>query len=607
MRGARGINPLWSAPVAGFLAVALIPVSPLKAASPVRFAGELSGLVTDNGGRPQTGALVMLFNRQERLLQRIATDTGGSFSFADLLPDLYSVRVTLSSFVPASRDRVQVKPGMRSLLEVNLSRVFSSVQLISTVPAAGGLMNDNWKWTLREDSSLRPILRLLPALHDPRQQSASSAKTAVFSDSRGLVRISASDGAETDASSGAADLGTQFAFATSVYGGNHVQVSGNLGYAPGGGSPAAALRTTYSRDFLGAAPAVSVTVHQLFVPLRVGQSLTAVAPGDSALPALRTLAVSFADKTELTDSLTAEYGVELDNVSFLDHLHYLSPYGKLTYALPRGKVDFIYTSGNARPELGMGSSDGNADLQRDLAVLAVLPRVTLDGGHANVQRGENYEMGVTQRFGSREYRVAAWREDVRNVALTIANPEVDGFSGDLLPDMFSNSAFFNAGRFQSIGYTASVTQDLGDNYKVTVIYGSSGVLAARPGLTPIASADDLRRALETDHRPGVTLRASGTVKATGTRFVTSYQWTDYGSSMPGPLFSTQSSRPEPGWNVMVKQPMPSFPGLPWHMEATAELRNLLAQGYLPLATVEGPPLLLVNTPRSFRGGLAFVF
>ena len=48
-------------------------------------------------------------------------------------------------------------------------------------------------------------------------------------------------------------------------------------------------------------------------------------------------------------------------------------------------------------------------------------------------------------------------------------------------------------------------------------------------------------------------------------------------------------------------------GVPWRMEASAELRNLLAQGYLPVSLANGQQLLLVNTPRSFRGGLAFVF
>jgi hypothetical protein len=586
-------------------------VSLAKAGAPIRFAGELSGLVTDYAGQPRAGALVLLFNRQDHLLQRIPTDIGGNFTFDDLLPDLYSIRVTLENFVPAMRDHVQVRPGMRSLLEVNLSKVFSSVQLLSTLPSAGGLMGDDWKWVLRSDSSLRPVLRMFPVSSGAAFGTAAGSanaddaeKTAVFSESRGLVKISASDGAQMVGNTGEADLGTQFAFATSMYGGNHLQVSGNVGYAAVTGSPDAALRTTYSRDFLGSTPAVSVTLRQMFVPMRAGMGSGSAPEG--SLPALRTLAVSYADKTQLSDVLSAEYGFELDMVSFVDRLHYLSPWARLNYAVPRGTIDFTWTSGNARPELGMSASDQNADLQRDLAALAALPQVTLGNGQSKVQRGEDYELGFSQRFGSREYRVSVYSENVGNTALTVANPASGLFPGDLMPDLFSNSALFDAGRYQSTGYMASVTQDLGDSYKITATYGSIGVIALNTD-AGIESANDLRRALEDSHRPALTLRGTGTVKTTGTRFIASYEWTDYRSSLPGPLFATQSPRPEPGLNIIFRQPIPQIPGVPWRVEASAELRNLLAQGYLPISLADGQQLVLVNTPRSFRGGLAFVF
>jgi hypothetical protein len=601
MRGARGINRRWT-PAAGVLAVVLIPVSSLVAGeAPVRFAGELSGLVTDSSGKPQAGAQVMLFNKQDRLLQRSATDIGGTFSFDELIPDLYAVRVSFASFVPAMRDRVMVKPGMRSLLEVNLSRLFSSVQLVSTVPAAGGLMSDDWKWTLRSDAALRPILRFLPASGlGSRSLDSNPDKAAIFSGSHGLVRISASDGAQTSGDNGEADLGTQFAFATSLHGGNRLQVSGDVGYGASALSPAASFRTTYSRDFMGTSPAVSVTMRQLYVPFRTS-STTQTA--DSA-PVLRTLAVSYADKTEISDVLTAEYGFELDMVSFLDRLHYLSPYARLNYAVGKGKIDLTWTSGNARPELGIAGDDPNADLRRDLAALSVMPRVTLENGGTHVQRGDDYEIGVTQTFGSREYRVAAYNERVTNTSLMIANPEPGLFGGDLLPDLFSNSALFNAGTFDRTGYMVSATQNFGDYYKITATWGSVGVIEAHPVGT-IQTAEDLRNAIGAANRQAVTLRASGTVHHSRTRFVTSYQWADYRSAMPGPQYSTGSSRPEPGLNVMLHQPIPSLFG--WRVEASAEVRNLLAQGYLPLTMANGQQLLLVNTPRTFRGGLAFVF
>jgi hypothetical protein len=152
---------------------------------------------------------------------------------------------------------------------------------------------------------------------------------------------------------------------------------------------------------------------------------------------------------------------------------------------------------------------------------------------------------------------------------------------------------------------ASVTQNLGDDYRVSATYGSLGVFEVRP-VGAIETADDLRKAMEASSRQAVTFRVSGTVRRhLGTRFMTSYQWANYRSAMPGPQYSTGSSRPEPGLNILVRQPVPALFG--WRVEASAEVRNLLAQGYLPLTMGDGQQLLLVNTPRSFRGGLAFVF
>jgi hypothetical protein len=292
-------------------------------------------------------------------------------------------------------------------------------------------------------------------------------------------------------------------------------------------------------------------------------------------------------------------------VSFLDRLHYFSPYARLNYALPYGMLDLTYTSGNARPELGLSPNDQNADLLRELAALSLVPRVTLTGGRARMQRGDDYEVGYTERFGSREVRVSMYNESVSNNTLTIAHPDINLFPGDLVPDLFSNSALFNAGRFETTGYTASVTQDLGDNYKLTATYGTVGVMAPRNSI-PVATAEDLRSFMQASQRPAFTLRASGTIRETGTRFIASYQWADYSSALPGPQFLTQSSRSGPGLNFMVRQAIP-IPGLPWHMEASAEMRNLLAQGYLPVNMAGGRNLLLVNTPRSVRAGLAFVF
>jgi hypothetical protein len=584
--------------------------TPLQAATPVRFSGAVGGLVTDNAGKPQPGASVSLFNQQARLLQRAYTDLSGNFSFGDLLPDLYSIQVSMASFVPANKDRVQVRPGMRSLLSVSLSRMFSTIQVVSTVPAPGGLMSDDWKWALRADSSLRPVLRLVPAdagnkpPRPPADPTTASARTAVFHDSSALVRISASDGAQAQAATGEADLGTQFAFATSMYARNQLQVSGNVGYGSMTGTPATAIRTTFSRATGDDRPTVSVTMRQMNLPVRLGQSVTGSSASDGPSPALRTLSVSFSDKAQLRDSISFEYGSELDSISFIDHLQYFSPWARLTYAAPHGRVDMTFTSGNAHP--GLGSLDPNDGLQTELAALALLPRLSMTDGHLKVQRGDDYEVGYSDVIGATEYRISGYHQYVANTTLTIANPDGDLFTGDLLASLFSSSAIFNAGNVSTSGYTVSATRGLGPNYKITAAYGLLGVMNPDTS-SDIASAEDLRRMIRTSHRQALTARAAGTIRATGTRFLASYQYADLQSSIPIASFSTQPDRVEPGLNIAIRQPIGWIPGMAGRLEATAEMRNLLAQGYLPLSLTDGRQILIVNTPRIFRGGLAFVF
>jgi hypothetical protein len=40
---------------------------------------------------------------------------------------------------------------------------------------------------------------------------------------------------------------------------------------------------------------------------------------------------------------------------------------------------------------------------------------------------------------------------------------------------------------------------------------------------------------------------------------------------------------------------------------SAELRNLLAQGYLPVSSPDGRRLWLIQLPRAVRGGISFIF
>ena len=147
-------------PVAGLLAGLLLLTLPVIAATPAKLSGALAGSVTNTTGIPQMGATVLLFNRQERLCERALTDAEGKFTFASLIPDVYSIRVSLPAFVTAFKDNILVQPGVRSLLNVSLANLFSSIQLVPPAPGDRAVMTEDWKWVLRTASSTRPVLRL---------------------------------------------------------------------------------------------------------------------------------------------------------------------------------------------------------------------------------------------------------------------------------------------------------------------------------------------------------------------------------------------------------------------------------------------------------------
>jgi hypothetical protein len=317
-------------------------VSQAAAASPLRLSGAITGVVTDALGIPQMGASVILYNRQDRMSEKVTTNDRGEFQFASLFPDLYSIRVTLATYLPAFRQNILVQPGMRSVLNVNLNGVFSTIQFSYPALENGSLITDDWKWVLRSGAATRPVLRFLDkdiggATLDPN--SNETHHSTAFSDTRGILKVSAGEGGLLTSIGNEADLGTAFALATSLYGNNFLQVSGNVGYGSQTGVPTAAFRTSYSRTVAGETPMVSLTMRQLFVPARMGASLSG---NESALPMLRTMSASFDDRAQVADNITMQYGFTMDSVVFVEHLSYLSPYARLSYDMGEGpELDFV--------------------------------------------------------------------------------------------------------------------------------------------------------------------------------------------------------------------------------------------------------------------------
>jgi len=574
-------------------------------------SGSIAGFVRNSSGIPQMGATVLLFNRYERLIQKTITNERGIFGFDSLMPDLYSVRVSLASFVPAMRQKIAVQPGMQSLLYVDLASVLSSIELVYAAPGQGALMSDEWKWTLKASTATRPVLRMLPddiSISDPNKRE--SPVGSMFSDTRGVFKVSAGDPGSLGGSSSQTDLGTAFALATSVFGRNKLLVSGNVGYSAHAGIPAAGFRTSFSRDGFG--PEIAITVRQVYLPARADFALSSAQP--EGAPALRTMSMAMHDSIAISDDLRLDYGASLDSVSFLAHMNYVSKFARLSYNLDgKGVVRMAYSSGApptqllaAGPENNREAHDDTASLAEDLAALSSLPRLSLLDGRTTVQRSQDFELGYEKKLHSTTVDVTGYSEAMTNTAMTIMAPGNFFAVGDVLPDISSRSSVLNAGSFQRFGYAASVIQALGGKVELGTSVGRGGALELAQHELDAPTADQLRSNIRPTQRYWASARASATLPGSGTQIITSYQWTDYTTLMPTHYYLTQSASPDPGLNIRVRQPIPSFMGMPGRLEATAELRNGLAQGYLPV-TEGGQHVLLIQSPRALRGGLSFIF
>lgn len=345
---------VWLGPLALF-AVCAMPVQAAESAA-IRWSGELAGRVIDAAGVPQMGAVVMLFNRYDRHIARLVTGERGLFSFEALTPDSYSVRVSLSAFMPATKRNISIQAGLRSFLTINLTSMLSSIELVYLSPGQAPIMSEDWKWVLRAGSSIRPILRYTQGvdISDPNRPVARASN--IFSGTRGVFSLSSGEGGALASAGNQTDLGTSFALATSIYGANRVSVSGNVGYASHSGTSTAGFRTSYSRDTANG-PQVNVTMRQVFLPSRIGMALAS--GRNDGMPALQTLSVSFIDRIQASESVQLEYGSSVESVSFLDRLNFASPFcaGALGVGRVRGSRSSV--------QLGY-SGDGSAQSGRAL-------------------------------------------------------------------------------------------------------------------------------------------------------------------------------------------------------------------------------------------------
>ncbi len=582
--------------MSGLLALAVAaPGADLKTS----FSGNLLGIVSNPSGTPQMGAVVLLFDRYQNLVRRTFTTADGRFGFPELPPDLYSVRVSVPRLFPAVRNKVEVKAGLSSVLEIHLASLISSVEVRYSIPTAS--MSDEWKWALRSSMATRPITRFLPG---PTASSSNPPQPTLFSSTRGILSLGGGDGTISQVGL-PEDMGTAFAISTDLYGKHSLQVSGSFGQSVRSGAPIAAMRATYAPgaplDMI-ASPEITVSMQQLSLPL-TGIFGPATSDSDAAL---RSLGVSFYEKADPLARLHLEYGTSFDSVNYFTHVNRVSPFARATYNLGGvGSLIASFSNGKTPTDLLIHQAGGaESDNMIAISALSQLPQLSFRQGMMEVQRTRTSEIGLVRMSGSRTYGISAFYEDVQDGQLSAAGNLGVVNAGNILSDIGAKTSILNIGNFSQHGAIASVDQRLGSLLDVQAAYGSMTGFTAR-SIAPAGST--AQSFLDRTDRGVASLSVQAVVPYTGTRFTGDYGWVGGGAIVPEHLFTTQQVVVTPGLNFVVRQPLPNFFGMPGHIELSAELRNLLAQGYVPISTPDGRTILLIQSPRAIRGAVNFIF
>ena len=555
----------------GYLVVALGLALPLWG---VERPASISGYVRNASGAPQMGAAVEVLGPTADGL-RVFTNEKGFFSAEVLFPGTYSVKVSAPAFLPTLREKISVKAGASVLLNLTLTTLFDAVQF---APRRGSEDDGDWDWVLRSTAN-RPVLRILPDGSVVMAKAKSSGP-----DLKGTLAFVA--GSPSQGFGSVSDRSTAFVVEKSIFSSDTLKFRGDVGSGPG--LPNAVMRASYKHQMSnGSTPEVAFTMRRLSTP-------------DLGLrdASLQALALSVADDVAVGSVLELKFGSELQSVQFMGKVTAARPFGSITAHLsPDTKLEYSYSTSrpNRRAEKGFDSAP--ADLSESD------PRISMAGFSPAIERAHHQEVALSHREGDTSMQVALYSDRLADPALTGVG-EPSALSGEVLPDVYSGTFTYQGSNFETRGVRLVLERKLASDVSATVDYSYGGALELDGGAVNL---QDVRDHTVTRNRQALSAKLSGTAPVTKTRWIASYGWSSGRALTPVDMFNASAGQADPFFDLFFRQPVPGTSSLSGHMDIVLEIRNLLAQGYVPVFGEDGRTVYLVQSARAVRGGVAFNF
>jgi hypothetical protein len=311
-------------------------------------------------------------------------------------------------------------------------------------------------------------------------------------------------------------------------------------------------------------------------------------------PEFRGLRITHDDQFMVGDRVSVRYGAELLAAGFEGTTTAVRPHGEVAVQIsPTWQTSLTVAT---RP-FDDGTSQG--EMQMAANALDAFPILLMHRGDPVFEDDLHEELAVRHQVSSGADITAAVFHDSSNQTAVIGRGDQGG--PDFLQDYFSPAFAYNGGATSSTGARVAYREKFSDDLSTTFVYAYGGALAP---VNTTDSSSPLRQHLATRYRQSVAGRVSTKIPYLKTRLSAGYKWLD------GPTVSLQDAYGEslyhvdPYLSMQIRQPLPS--AFPCHMEVQADIGNLLAQGYVQVATRDGS-VVLVPSYRYIRGGLSFQF
>jgi carboxypeptidase family protein len=557
----------------GCMLVVLLAWSSAHAAK----SGTISGYVKDATGAPQMGAVVEVFISAVQVGTTVFTDSRGYYQAENLPAGTYQVKVSAASFLPSLHPNVVVRSGTRLILNLTLNTLSDALKLM---PARRTEADDpdDWHWTLRSAAN-RPVLRVLEKDKNGEDPESLVVVSRTRSESGENHPVKASvaviAGAEAGGFGGAGDVTTAFSF------------NGNIGASAG--DPTGVLRASYTHDLGDSSrPTFTITYRHF------------AAPGTAALNSpYSAMEMSSSDSMTVAGFIDLSYGADLQSMEFANRVTAIRPHGSINVHLsPNMVVEYRYATSEPDTRATKGFDTAPADLSESG------PRMALAQGQPVVERAGHHEISVSRRMGDTRVQMAAFLDRVHHLVLTGAG-DPTSYSDDVLPDVYSGTFSYGyAPGISSAGARVVVQRKISDDLTATVDYSTGQVVSATD---TSALWQTLAQSLGTARAHSVSTKLNGYIPGSRTHWIASYKWTSGNALSTVDAFNASPGQTDPYLSLFIRQPLPCGSFMPGKMDALLDVRNLLAQGYVPVVGQDGRTVYMVQSARSLRGGLAFTF